>query len=173
MCLNSHGTRFNEKGCDAASVWSGDGRYLLLTIFQATNPRAAYWLLPSPLDTSATHDLVRLETIGQGHPQFVPSKRPPFAVTTDGVIVQGMPGAKPGPWKVGGENARLPRWRSDGRELFFHDDGYLQVVDRVGSTTDFNFGPPRRLFPLPFGFQIAGGQVTLGCDVLQMGSGSS
>jgi hypothetical protein len=76
-----------------------------------------------------------------------------------------MPGAKPGPWQAGSGNARLSRWRRDGRELFFHDEGYLQVVERVGSTTDFKFGPPRRLFPLPFGFQIAGGLVTPGWDV--------
>jgi hypothetical protein len=154
-------------GITAINDWSGDGQYLLLTIFETTKPRAESWLLPNPLNPSATHDPVRIETSGrgQGHSQFVPSKGPPLGITTDGVIVLGMPGAKPGPWQVGSENARLPRWRRNGRQLFFHDDGYLQVVERVGSTTDFRFGPPRRLFPLPFGFQVAGGQHVPGWDV--------
>ena len=145
--------------------WSGDGQYLLLTIFDTTKPRIALWLLPNPLSPSATHDPVRFETRGRGHAQFVPSKGPPLGITTSGVMVHGMPGTKPGPWQVGSENAGLPRWRRDGRELFFHDGGYLQVVERVGSTTDFKFGPPRRLFPLPFGFQIAAGQWAAGWDV--------
>jgi hypothetical protein len=63
--------------------------------------------------------------------------------------VLGMPGAKPGPWQVGSEDAGLARWRSDGREIFFHDGGYLQVAERVGSITDFQFRPPRCLFPNP------------------------
>ena len=80
-------------------------------------------------------------------------------------MVLGMPGAKPGPWQVGSEDAGLARWRRDGREIFFHDGGYLQVAERVGSTTDFQFRPPRRLFPLPFGFLIAAGQMVAAWDV--------
>ena len=150
-------------GILAINDWSGDAQFLLLTIRDTTDPRAALWLLSNPLNPSATHDPVRFGR--RAHPQFVPSKGPPLAITSGGIVVEGMPGAKPGPWQVGSGNARLPRWRRDGRELFFHDDGYLQVVERVGSPTDFKFGPPRRLFPLPFGFQIAGGQATPGWDV--------
>ena len=146
----------------AIQDWSGDGQYLLLGIFGS-----GQWLLPNPLNPSATHDPVR--SVSRGHSQFVPSKGPPLGITSDGVVVRGMPGAKPGPWRVGSENAFHPRWRRDGRELFFHDDGHLQVVERVGSTTDFKFGPPRRLFPLPFGFKIAEGQATTGWDVTPNG----
>jgi eukaryotic-like serine/threonine-protein kinase len=145
--------------------WSGDGQYLLLTISNTPEPGASIWLLPNPLSPSAKHEPERFETRGRGHVQFVPSKGPPLGITTDGVIVFGMPGAKPGPWQVGSEDAGLARWRSDGREIFFHDGGYLQVAERVGSTTDFQFRSPRRLFPLPFGFQIAAGQHAAGWDV--------
>jgi Tol biopolymer transport system component len=145
--------------------WSGDGQYLLLTIFNTTKPGTSHWLLPNPLSPSAKHEPVRFETGDRGHVQFVPSKGPPLGITTDGVMVLGMPGAKPGPWQVGSEDAGLARWRRDGREIFFHDGGYLQAADRVGSTTDFQFRPPRRLFPLPFGFQIAAGQWAAAWDV--------
>lgn len=145
--------------------WSGDGQYLLLTLFDTSNPGIEVWLLPNLSSPSVTRGPVRFDTGGRGigHVQFVPSQGPPLGITTDGVVVRGMPGTKPGPWQIGSENARLPRWRRDGRELFFHDDGYLQVVERAGSTTDFKFGPPRRLFPRPFGFQIAGGQWAPEC----------
>ena len=50
--------------------------------------------------------------------------------------------------------------------LFFIDGGYLQVVERVESATDFKFrGQPQPLFKLPFAFQIAGGQWVPGWDV--------
>ena len=113
--------------------WSGDGQHLLLTVFDTTKPGIALLLLPNPLSPSAPHDPVRFETNGIGHAQFVPSKGPPLGITMDGVTVHGMPGTKPGPWQVGSENAGLPRWSRDGRELFFHDGGYLQVAERVGS----------------------------------------
>jgi len=145
--------------------WSGDGQYLLLTIFNTTKPGTSHWLLPNPLSPSAKHEPVRFETGDRGHVQFVPSKGPPLGITTDGVMVLGMPGAKPGPWQVGSEDAGLARWRRDGREIFFHDGGYLQVAERVGSTTDFKFGLPRPLFPLPFGFQVAAGLNVPGWDV--------
>jgi len=150
----------------AINDWSGDGRNLLLTLF-ATGPADRYWLLSDPLVPAASHEPVRFD-IGDspnGHPQFVPSQGPPLAITTDGVIVRGLPGAKPGPWQIGSSNAIHPRWRRDGQELFFIDAGYLQVVERAGAPVDFKFGPPHRLFPLPFAFQIAGGQATPGWDV--------
>ena len=147
--------------------WSGDGQYLLLTLFDTTNPGIEVWLLPNPLSPSATRSPMRFETGGES------------TVTSSSSRQKGRrSGSLPTEWwcgeclgrsQVRGKSeARmlvLPRWRRDGRELFFHDDGYLQVVERVGSTTDFKFGPPRRLFPLPFGFQIAGGQWATGWDV--------
>jgi hypothetical protein len=109
---------------------------------------------------------MQFEATSRGHAQFVPSsKGPPLGITTSGVMVHGMGGAKPGPWPVGSEDAVHPRWRRDGRELFFVDGGYLQVVERVGPTTHFEFGPPKPLFQLPDAFQIAGGQWVPGWDV--------
>jgi hypothetical protein len=150
----------------AINDWSGDGGYLLLTIFDTTSSLTDAWLLRDPLSSSTTREPERFETAGRLHPSFVPPKGPPLAISADGVMVFGMPGAKPGPWRVGSEGAFHARWRADGLELFFHDDGYLHVVERVDSATDFKFGgQPQRLFPLPFAFQIAQGQLATGWDV--------
>ena len=67
--------------------WSGDGQYLLLTLFETTRPGVVLWLLPNPLSPSAKHEPVRFETRGRGHAQFVPSTGPPLGITTDGVTV--------------------------------------------------------------------------------------
>jgi serine/threonine protein kinase len=144
--------------------WSGDGQYLLLTIFDTIKPGVRVWLLPNPSNPSARHDPVWFDTKGRGHAQFVPSNGPPLGITTDGVFVLGMPGMKPGPWQTGSETANMPRWRRDGRELFFHDGGYLHGVERIESMAEFQFGPSKPLFPLPLAFQIAAGQLALGWD---------
>ena len=147
--------------------WSGDGQHLLLTVFDTTRPGIAILLLPNPLSPSAAPEPVRFETNGKGHAQFVPSNgRPPLGITVDGVSVLGMSETKRGTWFVGSDNANLPRWSKNGRELFFHDSEYLWVVERVQSATDFKWsGPARRLFKLPLAFQVAGGQWAPGWDV--------
>jgi len=154
-------------GIIVISDWSGDGQYLLLTLFNTTKPGVELWLLPNPLSDTAPHVPVPFDTKGVGHAQFVPSNGgPPLAITIDGVKVVGMPRTTFGPWNVGNGKAVLPRWSRDSGELFYHEDDQLWVVERVGSTTDFKgFGQPRPLFPLPRAFQIAGGQWVPGWDV--------
>ena len=144
--------------------WSGDAQFLLLTVFATAKPGIALLLLPNPLSPAAPHAPVLFETQGQGHAQFFPPTGAPLGITIDGVSVLGMPKTKPAR-QVGSDNAILPRWSRNGRELFFHDGDYLQVAERVGSIADLKFGPPRPLFPLPFGFRIAAGQWVPGWDV--------
>jgi hypothetical protein len=147
--------------------WSGDGQCLLLTLFDTAKPGVQLWLLPNPLSDSATHEPVRFEKTSSGHAQFVPSNEgPPLWITVDGVSVVGMPETNSGPWQIGNQGAGLARWSRNSRELFYHDDDYLWVVERAGSTTDFKFRlPPQQLFQLPDAFKIAGGQWVPGWDV--------
>jgi hypothetical protein len=74
--------------------WSGDGQYLLLTLFDTSNPGIEVWLLPNLSSPSVTRGPVRFDTGGRGigHVQFVPSQGPPLGITTDGVVVRGMLG---------------------------------------------------------------------------------
>jgi len=159
---------WSRPGLLAINDWSGDGRSLLLTI--ATPPdaasRVAAWLLADiSTPESATRSAVKLDQTASGHSQFVPSPRTPRWVTADGVLVQALPGTKPGQWAVG-ERAGAPHWRRDASELFFQENGFLWVIGRAVSAPDFQFeGPPRQLFPLPNGFRIAGGQWAPGWDV--------
>jgi Tol biopolymer transport system component len=157
-------------GIIAINDWSGDGQYLLLTLFDTTKPGTEVLLLQNPLNPSTPPEPVRFETKERAdHAQFVPSRgRPPFAITItmQGVVVRGVPWAERGPWQFGSEGAFNPRWRQDGLELFFIDGGYMHAVERVESATDFKFrGQPDPLFELPSAFKVAGGQVVPAWDV--------
>ena len=174
--------------------WSGDGQYLLLTIFDTTKPGIALGCFRTRLSPSATHDPVRFETKGRGHAQFVPSKGPPLGITTDGVMVHGMPGTKPGPWQVGSENAchatvaqgragaLLPRWRlPSGRRTSGTDHGLqvwaaatpvpatVRLPDRC-RTVGAGMGRHARWAALP-GHEPATRRASIDCDRHQLGRG--
>jgi eukaryotic-like serine/threonine-protein kinase len=75
---------------------------------------------------------------------------------TDGtpqVIIQDFP-QHAGTWQITTTNGWEPRWRGDGREVFYlsiSDDGVADVmaVTVDGTTKAFKFGNPRRLFSVP------------------------
>ncbi len=54
-----------------------------------------------------------------------------------------------GKWQVSVAGGELPRWRSDGKELFFHfGDGFF-AVDVKTDGASFEAGAPRPLFEVP------------------------
>jgi len=157
---------WSRAGLLAINDWSRDGRSLLLTIAAPpeSESRIEGWLLPDISIPAATRTPVKLET-RTGHSQFVPSAQAPHWITSDGLFVEALPGTKPGQWQVG-ERATPPHWSRDGKELFFHENGFVWVVGRGDSTTDFQLrGQPRQLFRWPPGFQVASGQWAPGWDV--------
>ncbi len=73
-------------------------------------------------------------------------------------------GSAQGPWDAGSKwliskgGGTDPRWRGDGKELFYvASDGKLMAVD-ISAKPVFQAGAPRPLFQLPPGF--IGGEVT-------------
>jgi len=65
-------------------------------------------------------------------------------------VVQSFPDPAKGKWPVSPNGGVQPRWRKDGRELFYvAPDGKLMSVD-VKDGGDFSVGPPRTLFTMPF-----------------------
>ena len=66
------------------------------------------------------------------------------------VYVQAFEG-KGGKWQISTGNGQLPRWRHDGRELFFRQgDDMMAVSVTVGAGPSFTAGAPERLFGGPF-----------------------
>lgn len=159
--------------------WSGDGKYLLIgrwdTSKEGTTGRGL-WLISNPLDPSANHEPV-LFAMQAGQGQFGPRKGPPrlIAYGSEGtqVSVGSMPGEAPFKRQVSEAGGSHPRFRSDGRELYFLNN----ATDKEGRrrprmmAAQIDIGPsfrpfsPRELFQAPYQFLIAAGQHTAGWDV--------
>ena len=112
-------TRFTFASRDHNAVWSPDGRFL---VYQELDPVTKYdlWLVPLSGDRKPTPLLHGdgNETDGQVSPdgRFL-------AYTSDEsgrreVYVSGLPGPS-GKWQVSVAGGSQPRWRHDGREIFF------------------------------------------------------
>ncbi|HVQ64257.1 MAG TPA: hypothetical protein VMT78_06940, partial [Terriglobia bacterium] len=171
------------KGPGLLSVndWSGDGRYLLLTVWDTTkglNGRGL-WLLPDPLNDSVKHEPILLETPAL-HGQFAPPLGAPrwvsydtTSVSPDGdvetgrrqVFVRTMPGGPVGKWQISVDGGNTSRWRRDGRELYFGSPTSLMVVDVDGTAASWRANAVRALFPIPSALIIAQGQYAPGWDV--------
>jgi serine/threonine protein kinase len=130
-----------------ATDWSLDGRYLLYAVDQLAG-HADLWVMPmasgqmpqSFLDTTANEI--------QG--QFSPDARwIAYASNESGsyqVYVRRFPGAG-GKWEVSTDGGAQPRWRRDGKELFYlAPDGKLMAADVKATETAFATSTPHVLF---------------------------
>jgi serine/threonine protein kinase/Tol biopolymer transport system component len=67
-------------------------------------------------------------------------------------------------WRISSSGGVHPRWRADGRELFYLDpQGMLMVAD-VDASASFRPGVPRRLFGTGLVPSPSGGQYAVGSD---------
>ena len=132
----------------AASDWSRDGRFILFDQFGAKT-RNDIWSLQLA-DRKAT--VVLRTPFLEGLAQLSPDGRW-MAYTSDesgqfgrgDVYVQAFPG--PGPrTRVSREGGLSPRWRSDGKELFFVQDGRTLMAVEVKAGETFAAGEPKPLF---------------------------
>lgn len=139
--------------------WSSDGRSL---IYQITDPKTGNDLLALPMPSRAA---LRREPADGSKP--VALLRTPFSemhgqISPDGawlayssnetgryeVYVQRFPSSV-GKWQVSANGGSYPRWRGDGRELFYLDkgfDGKLVAVEVKTTPSTFEAGRIRELF---------------------------
>jgi serine/threonine protein kinase len=141
----------------APSDWSRDGRYLIYT---ETDPKGQgdIWLLPDPLNKSSERRPVKflgtdaVESQGQLSPD---GRWLAYSSNESGqseVYVRPFPSG-PGRWKVsaGQDGSVQPRWRRDGKELYFLESGnarnrLMAVPVQSGPRGDFQAGAPQALF---------------------------
>ena len=149
--------------------WSIDDKQLLVTVQASTHSYLA--LLPStggvltPLlgakgDSAAAKGLATKsnETNGQISPD---GKWVAYASDESGaweVYVTSFPGAA-GKWQVSRGGGVEPRWRGDGKELFYIAPSGMLVGVSVDARSDFATGPPAPLF------QVHGRAVISSTDV--------
>jgi dipeptidyl aminopeptidase/acylaminoacyl peptidase len=129
----------------AASDCSRDGRIVLFSQFGSTT-RQDMWALSLP-DRKAA--IILQTEFFESAPAFSPDGRWIVYHSDESgrqeVYVRPFPG--PGPkWRISREGGNFPRWRGDGKEIFFStDDGKLMAVGvTIGGT--FTAGDPKLLF---------------------------
>jgi Tol biopolymer transport system component len=131
--------------------WSHDGRFLVFTGAQ-NQTSSDLWVLPLSGDRKPT---VLLQTPStEDSPAFSPDDRW-VAYDSDAevrfrfeVYVRPFPSGGGGS-KVSRNGGWAPRWRGDGKEIFFLDlDGNMMVAD-VTLGKELHFTVPRALFPTP------------------------
>jgi Tol biopolymer transport system component len=136
--------------------WSRDGRFVLYTK-QDPKTKADIWVVTLASDGTSPGSAVPFANsdFNEGQGQFSPDTRW-IAYTSDEsgrseIYVQPFPqppggGSKTQISRGGGQQ---PRWRRDGRELFYlSTDGKMMAMD-VRPGPDFKAGVPKSLFELP------------------------
>jgi Tol biopolymer transport system component len=138
--------------------WSNDGRFLLL---YAAAPKTAndIWVLPDPRQASqASKPMPFLATqFNEGLAQFSPDGRwvaynSNESGTADIFVRPFSPDASGGAgakWLVSKGGGANPRWRPDGKQLFYANIGLGFMAVDIDTSKGFQSGTPRRLFATP------------------------
>ena len=127
--------------------WSRDGRFIICTNRSATT-KDDLWILPMTGDQKPF--LYLQSPFNEDHPRFSPDGHF-VAYTSDEhgkweVYVQTFP-ASGGKWIVSTNGGVQPRWRRDGKELFFMaPDRKMMAVDVKLEGSVFEAGVPKVLF---------------------------
>jgi Tol biopolymer transport system component len=110
------------------SDWSRDGRLVLYSEF-GPNTDDDIWALP--LDGDRTPRVVLQTPFDELDGQFSPDGKWIAYVSNESgrgeVYVQAFPPSG-GKWQVSTTGGRAPRWRADGRELFYYKDDSASVM---------------------------------------------
>ncbi len=141
--------------------WSRDGRFIL---YRTLNPKTRYdlWVLPVSPQAGDRKPFAFVNTsFEEREGQFSPDGRwVAYQSNESGrfeVYVQPFPGPG-GKWQVSTEGGAQPRWRGDGRELFYiRLDGKLMAVPVTPAAAGqaFEAGSPVALFET----RIVGGAI--------------
>ena len=137
--------------------WSRDGRFL---VYSNLNPKTRYdlWVLPMSGDPKPTPYLQTAFDEVQG--QFSPDGKWMAYVSNESgplqVYVQPFP-ASGGKWQISSEGGTQPRWRGDGKELFYLGPDRRLMSAEIRTAPKFETSVPKPLFQS----QVLGGPATL------------
>jgi Tol biopolymer transport system component len=131
--------------------WSADGKFLLYSQNNGIKGSLDLWFL-SPDGEPKPQAYLATEFI-ESQGRFSPDGRfVAYSSNASGrseVYVQPFPNASEGKWMVSTEGGTSPRWRRDGKELFYiASDSRLMSVE-VSTAPTFTKGVPKALFVAP------------------------
>jgi hypothetical protein len=152
-----------------ATSWSKDGRFLLFT-YQSATTANDIWALPDPGRTPG--ESKPISVLATQFAEFSAEFSPDGRWIAYMSVESGMPevyvrpfspdtktagsGAK---WLISKGSGVFPRWRADGRQLFYSSLALQFMAVDIDTSTGFQAGTPRRLFATPPPF------LNLGWDV--------
>jgi len=150
---NSAGTGAEElvlhTGADLyADDWSIDGRYIL---YESADPKTNFdlWVLPMTGDRKP-FPFIQTE-FDETHSQFSPDGRCIAYVSNESgrpeVYVQSF-GAAGGKWQISTGGGDQPKWRRDGKELFYLSSTKRLMSVAIKSGAAFEAGIPAELFEI-------------------------
>ena len=132
--------------------WSYDGRFLLYANVAPAPKGYDLWVLPMTGDDRKPRPYLQTD-FQESQARFSPDSR--FVVFTSNasgtteVYVRPFPESLGGLWKVSQGGGAQPRWRRDGKELFYISaDSKLMAVE-VTTTPAFKASVPKALFTAP------------------------
>lgn len=141
LLLDSHGQ-------DRPDDWSPDGKFIMYEPSASVN---ALWLLPLSGERKPTVFLGAESGTVPGEGNFSPDgdwlAYAEYGLGRREVYITPFPGKK-GKWQVSAAGGRYPRWRGDGKELFFlaQNETVLMAVDVDLSGSAPRIGTPKKLF---------------------------
>jgi len=139
--------------------WSRDGKFVVYMSTTAGASGFGLWLLPMEGDHKPVPYLQT--SFNEGDAQFSPDGRWMAYTSNESgqpqVYVQAVPasGAK---WQISPAGGGQPRWRRDGKELFFISADQKLMAVAVNNGTAFEAGAPQFLFGLDPVFPSSGGR---------------
>jgi eukaryotic-like serine/threonine-protein kinase len=127
--------------------WSSNGGFLL---FYQVDPKTSFDLWIQPLTGDGTPSPWLSTPFTEAGAQFSPDGRwVAYQSNESGqfeIYVQPFPAAS-AKWQISTQGGTMPRWRADGRELFFiATDAKLMAAAVTASGTTFETAPPVALF---------------------------
>jgi eukaryotic-like serine/threonine-protein kinase len=144
--------------------WSSDGRFLLFTRQDPVTLKDL-WALPLFGDRKAFPVLQTQFIEEQAH--ISPDGQWIAYVSNESgkweVYVQGFPRAS-GRWQVSTAGGSQPRWRRDGREIYFVDPNSTLFAVSVNPGAKVPVAQPRSLFPISLGDYAMGGRYAATAD---------
>jgi eukaryotic-like serine/threonine-protein kinase len=129
--------------------WSRDGRFLIYSTYQSL---LDLWVLPIT-PSNQKPQLYAGTEFNESQGRFSPDSRfIAYASDESGrdeIYVQPFPTAVGGKWKVSTGGGVAPRWRSDGKELFYLSRDSKMMAVEVSTGPTFEAGIPKALFHAP------------------------